>query len=67
MTQKDIIDTVEVTTNDVACDGTGTNAGGHPRVWLHIDPATRDAVCPYCSRQFVLKAGVSATAAIVQH
>lgn len=66
MTQKDLIDTVAVTTNDVACDGTGAS-GGHPRVWLHIDPATRDVVCPYCSRRFVLEAGVTATAAIVQH
>lgn len=66
MTQQGLSDTIEVTTNDVACDG-GSGALGHPRVWLHIKPETRDVVCPYCSRHYVLTPGVTATAAIVQH
>ncbi|MSP03854.1 MAG: zinc-finger domain-containing protein [Acetobacteraceae bacterium] len=38
----------------VPCDG-GGGALGHPRVFLHI--AERDAMCPYCSRLYVLNEG----------
>ena len=38
----------------VACDG-GVGTLGHPRVWLRIKD--RDALCPYCSRLFVLNPG----------
>lgn len=53
-----VTDTVEVDTLEVACDG-GEGALGHPRVFLHIEPETRDVVCPYCSRRYVLREGVS--------
>ncbi|EKV26881.1 hypothetical protein C882_2105 [Caenispirillum salinarum AK4] len=68
MTQKGntITETIETDRIDVACDG-GNGPLGHPRVWLHIRPETRDIVCPYCSRQYVLKEGVEATAATTQH
>lgn len=55
-------DTVEVEHMDVACDG-GTPALGHPKVYLHVDPESRDVVCPYCSRRFVLKDGIDPHAA----
>lgn len=42
-----------VTATTVPCDG-GGGALGHPRVFLKIDPATGDVVCPYCSRRYVL-------------
>ncbi len=29
------------------CEGTGS---GHPRVYLKIDPTSKNAVCPYCDR-----------------
>jgi uncharacterized Zn-finger protein len=38
----------------VACDG-GDGALGHPRVFLRI--VTRDVLCPYCSRLYVLNEG----------
>ncbi len=47
-----------VDTAVVACDG--GNAGlGHPRVFLTLGADGR-AVCPYCSRVFVLAAGAKA-------
>jgi len=55
---------IEVETDTVGCDG-GGGPLGHPMVYLKITPQ-RDAdtggtvVCPYCSRQFTLKPGVSA-------
>ena len=45
-------ETFTVTTTSVPCDGDG-GALGHPRVFLKINPATGDVVCPYCSRRFV--------------
>lgn len=64
MTQKGtpITETIETDQMDVACDG-GNGRLGHPRVWLHIRPETRDIVCPYCSRRYVLKEGAKAAAA----
>jgi len=54
----------EVETDTVGCDGGG--ALGHPMVYLKIvpreDTPVRSVVCPYCSRQFVLKSGVSVPA-----
>ena len=48
-------ETIETLTPQVACDG-GGGALGHPRVFLHTDPEKGDkAVCPYCSRTYVLK------------
>ncbi|MGR3716049.1 MAG: zinc-finger domain-containing protein [Thermohalobaculum sp.] len=40
----------------VACDG-GGGPLGHPRVWLKL--AGPQAICPYCSRLYVLKAGAT--------
>jgi uncharacterized Zn-finger protein len=39
----------------VSCDG-GDGAYGHPKVYLRI--ADKQVMCPYCSRLFVLGAGV---------
>ena len=50
---------VEVETMTVACDG-GGGALGHPNVYLHLNDHTLDAVCPYCSKRFVLKEGADA-------
>lgn len=40
-----------VTKTRIHCDG---GAGGHPRVWLQIDPTTGEVVCPYCDKVFRL-------------
>ncbi len=45
---------IEVESETVKCDGGG--ALGHPRVWLNMEGRGR-IDCPYCDRQFVLKAG----------
>lgn len=45
------VETIVVDSTKVACDG-GLGPLGHPRVWLKI--AGHQAVCPYCSRLFVL-------------
>ncbi|MEO5375461.1 MAG: zinc-finger domain-containing protein [Alphaproteobacteria bacterium] len=49
-------ETIDVTTTTPTCDGGGA-ALGHPRVTLHIEPASGVAVCPYCSRRYALKPG----------
>jgi uncharacterized Zn-finger protein len=49
---------VEVTSSRIACDG-GGGAGGHPRVWLQIDPAKGYVECGYCDRKFVLTEGAA--------
>lgn len=46
------LETFTVTAASVPCDG-GGGALGHPKVYLRIDPVSRDVVCPYCSRRFV--------------
>ena len=43
---------IEVKTATVGCDG-GGGALGHPLVYLKIGDS-REIVCPYCSRHFVL-------------
>ncbi|WP_340148740.1 zinc-finger domain-containing protein [uncultured Sneathiella sp.] len=49
------IETIEVDSPKVACDG-GKGPLGHPRVFLNM--GDKGAVeCPYCSRNYVLKAG----------
>ncbi|GAB6052080.1 hypothetical protein JCM17960_09000 [Magnetospira thiophila] len=45
----------EVTSQVTTCNG-GGGALGHPAVYLHLDEHGQ-AVCPYCSHHFVLKAG----------
>jgi uncharacterized Zn-finger protein len=47
-------ETIYVDERSIACDG-GGGPLGHPRVWLRI--AGQDVICPYCSRQYVLKEG----------
>ena len=54
-------ETFEVETTQVACDGDG-GAGGHPRVFLNMGEK-RFVECPYCDRRFVLKEGVTSSAA----
>jgi uncharacterized Zn-finger protein len=51
---------IEVTSLEVACDGGPENQKlglGHPKVYLHIDADKGEITCPYCSRQYVLRAG----------
>ena len=50
-----------VTSTTVACDG-DQQEGGHPRVYLTIDPETRKVTCPYCSKVFVLDPNAKAAA-----
>ena len=52
-------ETIDVETETVACDGGG--ALGHPRVFLNMEGKGHVA-CPYCGRDFVLKAGTQAAA-----
>jgi uncharacterized Zn-finger protein len=52
------VETIEVDHDPVGCDG-GGGAAGHPMVYLTLG-ANGAADCPYCSRHFVLKAGVKA-------
>jgi len=49
------VETIEVDSKRVACDG-GGGALGHPAIYLEMGD-NRDVVCPYCSRCFVLKEG----------
>ena len=49
---------IEVDQPTVVCDG-GDGPLGHPRVYLNMG-SKREIECPYCSRRFVLKEGVSA-------
>ena len=51
---------IEIDSATIACDG-GGGALGHPRVFLNMgDEAHID--CPYCGRQYVLKADATAPA-----
>lgn len=49
-----LIETIEVPSRVVACDG-GAGPLGHPRVWLRI--VDHQTFCPYCSRVYVLADG----------
>ncbi|AWK85068.1 zinc-finger domain-containing protein [Azospirillum thermophilum] len=49
------IETIQVETPTVGCDG-GGGALGHPLVYLTLGKDGR-VECPYCSRQYVLKEG----------
>ena len=53
-------ETVYVTEKTVACDG---GKLGHPRVYLNLTPRG-EAVCPYCSRRFILRPRAGEAAAI---
>jgi uncharacterized Zn-finger protein len=52
-------DVVRVTSRTVACEGSGPDSG-HPKVFLTFKPGSREVICPYCSRTFVLAEGTSA-------
>lgn len=54
------VETITVETPTVGCDG-GGGALGHPLVYLTLGHDGK-AVCPYCSREFVLKAGATVAA-----
>jgi len=56
-------DIIEVETLSVACDG-DSEVGGHPRVFLHLKQSDTgyEVVCPYCSKVYRLKDGVSPSA-----
>ncbi|MBF0561088.1 MAG: zinc-finger domain-containing protein [Alphaproteobacteria bacterium] len=47
---------LEVDSVTPSCDG-GNGALGHPRVTFRIKPEVGVVTCPYCSRQYRLKAG----------
>ncbi len=55
------VETVEVDSPQVDCDG-GGGALGHPRVFLNMGEK-KEIDCPYCGRRFVLKKGAKAAAA----
>jgi uncharacterized Zn-finger protein len=52
------VETIEVETPKVACEGE-SGALGHPRVFLNMGDK-REIDCPYCGRRFVLKEGAKA-------
>lgn len=45
---------ISVDKMEAACDG-GGGPLGHPRIYLHIDKAEGQVMCPYCSRVFMYK------------
>jgi uncharacterized Zn-finger protein len=55
------VETLEVDSPQVACDG-GGGALGHPRVFLNMGEK-KEVDCPYCGRHFVLRKGAKAAAA----
>lgn len=54
------LETLEVETDVVGCDG-GGGPLGHPLVYLNLG-ASGHVDCPYCGRRYVLKAGAKASA-----
>jgi uncharacterized Zn-finger protein len=64
----DASETIETETTTVSCDGGVSKSAlgrpidlGHPAVYLNMGDA-REVTCPYCSRQFKLKEGVTVSA-----
>ena len=49
------LEKIFVDSTTVACDG-GGGALGHPLVYLNME-GKGHVVCPYCSREFILKEG----------
>ncbi len=45
-------DVIFVEQSHVFCDG-GDNAEGHPKI--HLEISNGSIICPYCSKEFVLK------------
>ena len=54
------VETVEVETEVLSCDG-GGGALGHPRVFLNME-GKGEIDCPYCGKHFVLKEGAESAA-----
>ena len=52
---------IEVVESTISCDG-GGGPLDHPRVYLNLGADAR-IDCPYCDRQFILKAGAAAKSA----
>jgi uncharacterized Zn-finger protein len=52
------VETVEVTSSRVACDG-GAGPSSHPKVYLTLSKDGQ-IECPYCGKRFVLKTGARA-------
>jgi uncharacterized Zn-finger protein len=52
------LELIEVESNIIGCDGGGPNLG-HPMVYLKTVPQKgmleSSVICPYCSRQFIVK------------
>jgi uncharacterized Zn-finger protein len=50
---------IRVTTERVACDGSGEvdAALGHPRIYLRMDAELGFVECGYCDRRFILIGG----------
>jgi len=44
---------VYTTVDTISCAGTN-DVGGHPKVYLELKH-NKSVVCPYCSRQFILR------------
>jgi len=53
------VETIEVENSKIACDGE-KGALGHPRVYLNMGDKGR-VECPYCGKNYVLKAGAKAS------
>jgi uncharacterized Zn-finger protein len=49
------IETITVESTTVGCDG-GGGPLGHPKVYIAVEK-DHQGTCPYCGRQFVLRAG----------
>jgi uncharacterized Zn-finger protein len=56
---------IRVTTERVACDGSGEvdAALGHPRIYLRMDAELGFVECGYCDRRFILIGGLADTQA----
>ncbi len=56
------LEKIEVESDIIECDGGGPPLG-HPMVYLKLtlqkDKQAHSVICPYCSRQFVLKSNFS--------
>lgn len=44
---------IKVETTTIVCAGEG-DTSGHPKVYIKIDPARGEAICPYCAQVFQL-------------
>ena len=49
----------KVSVMKVSCSGTDESSK-HPKIYLNIDPKTKQVVCPYCSKKFIYQTEPSA-------